>query len=196
MFHRARMAALGGLTAVVGLTSNVGVSSQAMAADIYDDRGPRISSPYDDPRYGDVYRHPAPPPPSYAEPRYIDPPRRHEPPRDYAYRDDDDRGPVSRDRHGYLAPINPPRPHHRPTAGDGCISHHEIRRALVNEGWRDFQDLELRGDVAKVEARRPDGRSYALKVDRCSGEIVHARPLDDQPVPYAYRDRHGGRTYR
>jgi hypothetical protein len=180
---------------LLGLAALTVPMAPATAADIYDGpyNGPRASSPYDDPRYADIYKHPAPQPPRYAEPRYVEPPPYYGPPRyerPYAYNDE---APIPRDRHGYLKPIDPPR--HRGHASGGCVPHDEIRRSLVAEGWRDFYDLEFRGDVAVVRASRPNGQRYAIKVDRCSGEIVSARPLEDRPIPYANRDRYDGRTY-
>lgn len=174
------------------------LTAPASAADIYDNHGPRAASPYDDPRYADIYSHPSQPP-RHAEPRYVEPlPEPHygaEPrygrERPYAYRDET---PAPRDRHGYLKPINP-RHQGGYAAAPVCVHQSEIRRSLVAEGWRDFQDLDLRGDVALLRARRPGGQAYDLKVDRCSGEIVHARPLEERPVPYAYRDRYGERAY-
>jgi hypothetical protein len=187
---------------IIGFTALTAQIAPASAADIYDKYGPRTSSPYDDPRYADIYSHPKPQPPpyAYAEPRYVDPPRYVEPPpvhapryeRPYAYNHGPQ--PLPRDRHGYLEPVNPHAPRHY-AQPDQCVHQGEIRRSLINEGWRDFQDLEFRGEVAVVRARRPNGQLYSLKVNRCSGDIVHARPLEDRPVPYAYRERYEGRTY-
>ena len=143
----------------------------ASAADIYD-RG-RISS-NDDPRYADIYTHPEPP-------RPLGPPRRE-----------------------YLAPMPPhyfdgrrldgPR-RYSAAPGGSCASHHEIRRDLTEQGWSEFTDIELRGASALIEARRPNGNLYQLKIDRCSGEILNAQRLGDQRRPYAWRDREGGRTF-
>jgi hypothetical protein len=171
---------------VAGVAALAAQSLPSGAADIYDKYGSRSSSSaYDDPRYADVYTLPAPPPryveraPAYAPPRYERP---------FAY--DDDAPP--RDRHGYLRPVDPPR--YR-SAQPACVPHEEIRRTLMDDGWRDFRDLEFRGNTAVVHARRPNGQPYSLKIDRCSGDIVHARPLGERPVPYAYRERYGERTY-
>lgn len=168
--------ACAGLAGLVALTTQ---SLPSAAADIYDKYGSRAPSAYDDPRYADIYTLPAPPP-RYATPRYAQP-----------YVDNDD-APPPRDRYGYLRPVDPPR--HR-SAQPACLPHEEIRRTLMDDGWRDFRDLEFRDDTAVVRARRPDGRPYALKIDRCSGDIVHARPLGERPVPYATRERYGERTY-
>jgi hypothetical protein len=152
------------LAALVSVTA----AAPATAADIYD-RG-RVTS-YEDPRYADIYAHPEPP-------RPLGPPRR-----------------------DYLAPMPPhyfdgpradgPRRH---SSGGNCASHHEIRRDLTEQGWSEFTDVELRGASALVEARRPNGNHYQLKIDRCSGEILNAQRLD-QRRPYAWREREGGRTY-
>jgi hypothetical protein len=169
---------------------SVASAAPARATDIYDRYGPRAAAPDDDPRYGDVFTHPAPPParryaePRYEEPRYVEPPRD-----DYVPRD-------RRDRYGYLAPMNPPR--YQDYEGERephCLPRAEIKRSLVHEGWRDFHELELRGGLALINARRPNGQLYALRVDRCSGEIVKAKPLHERPVPYAYGDRYGERAY-
>ena len=205
MRMRKRTVASAGL---LGLAALLSLSAAANAADIFD--GPRASSPYDDPRYGDIYQHPTPPPryaepryvePPIAEPRYIDPPRyaepRYEPPRKYY----DEAPVVPHRRYGYLEPMNPrhDHPRHDYRNGSGCVPQGEIKRSLINEGWVDFHDLELRGDVARVQARRPNGQLYVLKVDRCSGEIVHSRPLHDGRVPYGYGygypDRDSRNTY-
>ena len=184
MFTYCRRIAQAGLA---GATLFFGALSPAGAADIFDRYG-QNSSPYDDPRYADVYQYP--PPRAYAEPPPYAPAPRYEPtpryePRPYAQYEE---APPPRDTYGYLRPMRP-----RDYAGraDTCMPHQEIRRSLAGEGWRDFRDVELRGEIAVVEARRPNGRPYHLKIDRCSGEIVKATPLDERPVPYAYRDRYG-----
>jgi hypothetical protein len=177
--------------ALTSLALIAGQPSPASAADIYDKYGPRTSSPYDDPRYADIYALPPPPPPPRpVAPRYAPGPEYAEPlyERPYAYRE---AVPAPRDRYGYLRPMEP-RPYR---TDEHCVPRGEIRRALVGEGWRDFEDAEFRGPVALVRARRPNGQLYALEVDRCTGNIVRARPLDDRPVPYAYRDRYDGSAY-
>jgi hypothetical protein len=110
---------------LAALASTFAVVSPATAADIYD-RG-RVTS-YEDPRYADIYTHPEPP-------RPIGPPRRE-----------------------YLAPMPPhyfdgPR-RHSSAPGGNCASHHEIRRDLTEQGWSEFNDIELRGTSAMIEARQ------------------------------------------
>jgi hypothetical protein len=144
--------------------------SPASAADIYD-RG--RASANEDPRYADIYGYPEPA-------RPLSPPRRE-----------------------YLAPM--PHGHFDGPRHDGsryegprrnysatnCASHQEIRRDLSEQGWTEFQDVELRSSTALIEARRPNGNRYQLKIDRCSGEILNAERLGDRRGPYASREREG-----
>lgn len=133
-----------------------------------------LGSPYDDPRYGDAYA------PGYSR-DYAGPPAEFEPvdpPRDgYLDHDADDFG-------------GPP--HRWSRLDDGCLPRRAIRARLRADGWHDFQDLDLRGSVAVVTARSPSGRPFDLTVDRCSGDIVDARPLEGRR-DYAYGTR---RTWR
>jgi hypothetical protein len=151
----------------------------ASAADIYDRHpAPRYGTAYDDPRYADIYgrdqppRYAAPPPP-YAD-RYAPPP---------PY------GP--RDRYGYLPPL-PEAPRFdqrqsRPYSEPGCLPREQIRQMLIEDGWREFQDLEIASRFVSVTARRSNGNAYRLKVDRCSGEIARADLIDSHPGSYAGR---------
>jgi hypothetical protein len=165
-------------------------SQAALAADIPSNDGDRYGSPYDDPRYDDIYRHPTPP--RHAEPRY-EPPRHYQPAPDYRHYPE-------RDRHGYLAPMqrrpgwrDEDRRYSRDT--HECAPRHEVRRRLTGDGWSDFQDAELDGDTAIVRARRPSGRQFELRIDRCSGDILEARPLIRSERAYSWRDRPTYRAY-
>lgn len=75
-------------------------------------------------------------------------------------------------------------------AGRGpCVPREAVRDRLLSEGWGDFRDFEPRGRVVLVQARRPSGRLYDLTIDRCSGEVVDARPVFGpraEPGAYAY----------
>ena len=167
--------------------------------------------PGDDPRYGDIYRHPPPPyadpPPRYADPRYppYTKPRYEEPygepryaePR-YAEPRDEPSYRWSRNRREwggrseYLEPMPYPPRFAEHYAGNGhdpaaCVPSHEIRRELNRDGWSDFRELELRDDAAIVMARRPNGQVYRLKIDRCSGQILRARPLQEHAGGYSSR---------
>lgn len=61
---------------------------------------------------------------------------------------------------------------------DGCTPREIIRERLVDQGWRDFHNADPRGAYVVVEARRPSGRAFHLRIDRCTGDIVLARPLE------------------
>lgn len=147
------------------------------AADLDYGYGPgpdRYSSAYEDPRYRDLY---APePPPAYrpAPGPYVAVPPPGPVPPGYVYR-----GP---DRFAEWGPDDG-------RYGAGCLPRHEIKRRLVDEGWRDFHDLDVARSVARVKARRPNGELFSLKVDRCSGEVVRADVIERYgPGPYAWRD--------
>lgn len=154
------------------------MSTGAQAADL--DEGPppdRRGSVYDDPRYADIYRYPDRPRP----PPYVVQP----PPRDYVYRDnrygpyEGRYGPYEGRRFSYSDPL--------PPFADRCVPREEIKHRLRSEGWHDFHDIDLQGQLANVRARRPSGRLFDLTIDRCSGEIVSTRPLEPRPLgPYAY----------
>lgn len=149
----------------------------AHAADLDDGYTDRYSSPYDDPRYRDLYGAPS----RYTErDEYKE--RTYPVPPDTVYRDEYRRG--------------PPRYVEDRRFSEGCLARHEIRRRLQGDGWADFHDLELRGATAAVRARRPNGDLYDLRVDTCTGAIVHARLFDRYvPGPYAYGPRRWARPY-
>lgn len=142
------------------------------AADLYDTDRPRVSSPYDDPRYRDIYGQPAP--------RYVDRGNLPPPPVVYPERTYTER--TYTDRRTYLAPMPPPtfidRRHWVPGYTDRCVPRELIRDNLKADGWSGFHDLDFQGPVATVNAYRPDGHLYRLKVDRCSGDLVSTRLLD------------------
>jgi hypothetical protein len=165
------------LAASVIAAAQLAGATAVPAAELYPPHDPsRPGSSYDDRRYGDIE---ADPPLPYAEPRS------HEP-YDLPY--------GRRNPDPYLAPMPyPPRFSDYPSRywrhGQICVPKHEIKRELTNQGWGDFHDLEIRGEVALVRARRPNGRLFEVHVDRCTGEIVHGRRLDDGYGAYAWRRR-------
>jgi hypothetical protein len=69
----------------------------------------------------------------------------------------------------------------------------QVRERLTSRGWRDFHDGKaINQTEATLKARRPNGRLFELKLDRCSGEIVAYRALEPRPLgPYAYRQPYG-----
>lgn len=186
--------------------------STATAADLYDPFESGYSgSPYDDPRYADIYRKPKP----YHRPHYGEPPvdELYEPPHDYdpeplypgprryAKRyDERSYGRPNRWRGERLEPLPEPpefdpyapRKAHLPP---GCLSRHELRRELARDGWSDFHDFSADGKLAFVNARRPNGALYRLEVDRCAGEVVNASRIEGPSDSYAWRRREVYPTY-
>ena len=173
----------------------VGVSG-AVAADLEHDRPPngyKRHSTYEDSRYRDSYR--PEPIPHRAGPRYYtaEPVPLLPPAYVYGERardrdDDDDRAYAPFDRRGARRDDDT-RTH------TACVSREEIKDRLLDEGWRDFQNIELRGGMARIEARRRSD-VYVLKVDRCSGDIVNAKRLDrSDGGSYAYEQDRPRRPY-
>jgi hypothetical protein len=74
------------------------------------------------------------------------------------------------------ADFEPPYPP-RYTDGGPCVPRELVRDRLLSEGWGDFRDFDPRGRVILVQARRPSGRLFDLTIDRCSGQVVDARPV-------------------
>lgn len=69
-----------------------------------------------------------------------------------------------------------------------CISGPQIERMLVRQGWRDFSGPQKGVDVVGLTARRPNGLTYRLKLDRCTGVILQAYLMDqpDRTRTYSY----------
>ena len=164
-----RMILAGAVAGVLGL-----YGAAAEAADLSD--GPRYGSAYEDPRYRGIYGDEEPAyRDRYREERRYLPPMRDERPRRYSEYDD-----------GY------------DRNGDGCMPKRQIRLRLERQGWGDFHNIDLRPRIAFFDARRPDGRLYRLKIDRCSGEVLQGTALDGprwRGRPYAYGSRRYDREY-
>ena len=79
-----------------------------------------------------------------------------------------------------------------PPHGD-CVHSEKVRDRLTNHGWRNFHDTRPVSATAVVmRARRPNGRLYELRLNRCSGEIIAIRPLEIRPYgAYAHRQPQG-----
>lgn len=169
------------LLLAAGILAAVSASAPiARAADLDYGRPDRYSSPYDDPRYRDLYSEP----------------RRYNERYEYEERDNRYSSPGYGYGYGYKYDAPSPRFAEEHRFGGDCLPRYEVRRRLQLEGWGDFQDLELRPDIALLRARRPNGDLYDLKVDRCTGSIANARLLDRYvPGPYAYGPRRWTRPY-
>lgn len=138
----------------------------------------RYSSAYEDPRYRDIYGAPRKAE-SYPEPEVDEraPPRR-------VYEPDYRPAPP---RYGFAPP---------PRQRFACAPRREIRHQLAAAGWFDFRPVAVRPNVAVVHARRGNGELFLLNVDRCTGEVVHARPLGRfVGRPYAAGPRPWDRPY-
>jgi hypothetical protein len=155
----------------------------AKAADLEGERYiQRGEGPYDEPRYAERYREP---PPGYDDDDRDDGPE---------YGGEPDAAPpYDSSKDGYYPP---PRRFDVPSRrADGCAPRWQVRHRLRAEGWTGLHDLDLRGDVAIVRAYRPSGESFTLKIDRCSGEIVDARPDRLRSFGYFQGPRRFGRLY-
>jgi hypothetical protein len=166
-------------------------SAPAIAADLGYGYPPtdRYRSAYEDKRYSDIFG----PPPHRARAPYVEEDDDiverdvdHDRPRLGTYHDRevyDDKRIITRRRYSYAVPTAP-----------ACAPRAEIRDRLLRDGWHAFAELDVRDRVAIIEARRPNGLPYRLKIDRCSGDIVSSEPL--AAVPYAYRPRRFEPYYR
>lgn len=107
--------------------------------------------------------------------------------------DDSRRGSI---KDGYPVPMPPPRasaPPPRyvdrpPPRADqyACLERWQIKRRLRGEGWTALRPLGGDGRIVHILARRFDSSSdFRLRIDRCSGAVIAARPEVRQ---YAYRD--------
>ena len=133
------------------------VATGARAADL--DEGPppdRYGSAYDDPRYADIYKYPRPPgyavPPPGPMPR--PPPYAGPVPRERVYREDEATSATIRARGATPMPSRC-----RPMPGAACRARWS-RTGSSAQGWRDFHDGDVRGEIATVRARRPSGRLF------------------------------------
>ncbi len=158
-------------------------SAPAIAADLGYGYPPsdRYRSAYEDSRYRDIFG------PARAQ-RYVDEEDDVDE-RVTAYRDRevyDDKRIITRRRYTYTEPLV-----------SQCAPRAEIRDRLLRDGWHSFDEIDVRDRVAVVEARRPNGLPYRLKIDRCSGDIVSASPLaPEYGGPYAFRPRRFDPYYR
>ena len=113
--------------------------------------------------------------PAYEEPRYRERYDEPVPPRGSVK----DGYPIPQGPQAYAAAPPPPGPR--------CLSKVGIQQALHEQGWRDFDNVEVRGDMAFMNARGDSGRRYELRIDSCNGEVLNARP-EYVRVPDRYVD--------
>lgn len=167
----------------------------AQAADLnYRDYGNRQGSAYEDPRYADLYGD-APPAPPQPERRYAAPYQPHQPPHPGYGHAPIPREPVYRDhqpRYEYQPHADGPPRRRSYAAGPACLQRDEIRHGLERDGWHDFRNPQVLDEGTAMLTARRNGRPFQLKVDRCTGDVLTARPLE-QYRPYA---DYGPRPYR
>lgn len=149
------------LAAASAVAASLFVTAPAISADLYQPPWVPESGTvyYDHERSADIYRG------------------------DYDYDGDDARY----DRYAPPEDFDPPYRHR--TDYGSCVPRDVARERLRADGWGNFHDFERREQVVLVRARRPSGRLFDLVIDRCSGEIIEARPLYNGRS-YAYRSRH------
>ena len=61
----------------------------------------------------------------------------------------------------------------------GCQRPPQIRTQLKRQGWWDFHGLRRSGENVAVRARRPNGTVYQLTIERCTGRVLKARPVEE-----------------
>jgi hypothetical protein len=146
-------------------------------------------SPYDDPRYSDIYKHPTPAP-RYAKPYYPPAPPHAAPP--YV---EERYAPPPPPVYGYNQQPN----YYNSRTATGCVPRETIRAHLESRGWHDFHDPQPMGNVVHIRARRPSGQLFDITLDRCSGRILALDPMNQHaavPPPPPYDWRYQQRPYR
>jgi len=108
--------------------------------------------------------------------RYRVPPRVYYPPADYQQ----DNGQYPDQQGAYLQEPLPPRPNGQ------CLQSWQIERMLSAQGWRSFVNPQRGVDVVGLTASRPNGLTYRLKLDRCTGVIIQANLLDQPDTRRSY----------
>jgi hypothetical protein len=106
---------------------------------------------------------------------------------------------------GYPVPMPPPRAEALPppryverppvrVERYACLQRWQIRDRLRHEGWFRIRPMGGDGEVVHIRARRHDsGRPFDLRIDRCSGAVLAARP--EYLRSFAYEDRPWRRGY-
>lgn len=127
-----------------------------------------------------------PPPPPWKYGAYGYPPKAIPPPSHYDEDDDDDDGPPYAKKHADVPPYK-----------GSCVRSEQVRDRLTSLGWRDFHSGKaINQTTVMLRARRRSGRLFELHLDRCSGEILAARPLEFSPNAGKHHDGPYGRPWR
>lgn len=58
-----------------------------------------------------------------------------------------------------------------------CMSRWRVRTKLFSRGWMPIRVLDRRRRLVKIQAIRYNGTRFILHIDRCTGNIIRARPL-------------------
>jgi hypothetical protein len=83
---------------------------------------------------------------------------------------------------------DPPPPRVRGPRYAACLETWQVRRELRHRGWTDIRPMGGDGSIVHVRARRFDSSSvFGLRVDRCSGEVLAARPYHLRSFAYGER---------
>ncbi len=175
------------------LAAALPLSRPAAAADL-DGEG-YVEPPYDEGAYGDADYDDERAPPRHD--RYGEAPAPDRYGDAYADREYEGRESLPGSiKDGYPVPMPPPRAEAPPpryaerpplrAERYACLDRWQIARRLRREGWTDIRPMGGDGDIVRIRANRFDSSSaFRLRVDRCSGEVLAARPLARH---FAYRD--------
>ena len=157
-----------GVVAALVLAANPLLSAAHAADPFFADEG----APYNDKPYAEEYVYESETYERSREPQY------------HSYKDDpaDVKGAI---KDGYPVPQPPPvygeaaPPPLPPKRAHrfACLESWQIEERLSDDGWVDLDARSTRQGVTRINARRDDtGRPFTLRVDRCSGELISARP--------------------
>lgn len=74
---------------------------------------------------------------------------------------------------GYGGEVYQPKPRKKRRHA-ACVPGEVVQKRLTKQGWSGFRD-PVKGDaIVQLTARRPDGLTYRLSLDRCTGVIISA----------------------
>ena len=168
------------MVAAVAVAIGFGAAGMAAAADL-GDNSYGMQVPYVQSDMGDTGYQPAAHRRRYLAPQpgYVD--------QGYGQPQDDTQGyvqPVYPDPQQQNVYIQEPLP---PQPGGRCLQGRQIETMLGRQGWREFSNPQRGVDVVGLTARRPNGLTYSLKLDRCTGVIIQTYLLDQPQRQQAYQ---------